>query len=368
VDPAARRRDALIEAGLALASELSLEALLQKIIDVACEVADARYGALGVLGPEGRPIEQFITHGITEEEYRAIGSLPEGRGILGALIDEARPLRLRRIQDDPRSVGFPPNHPPMTSFLGVPVKVGGRVFGNLYLTEKRGSEEFTSQDREAVETLAAQAAVAVENARLHQEVRRLAVLEDRERIATELHDGAIQSLFALGMSLQAAEGLADPAVRERLTTAVNMIDAVIRDLRNYIFGLRPGGVADVHLERSLRGLAEEFSGGVEIAADVDPDTAARLAGRAADLLQAAREALSNAVRHAGAGRVDLVLRREDDRAYLEVHDDGTGFDPEAVTGRGQGLGNLRARGDRLGGSLEIESGGEGTTVRLTVPL
>src|SRR5919108_3507986 len=126
-------RDPLIQAGLVLASELSLPAVLQKLVQLACDVADARYGALGVLSPDG-VIRDFITHGVTAEERRAIGHVPVGRGILGALITEARPPRLRRIQDDERSVGFPANHPQMTSFLGVPIKIQDRVYGNLYLT------------------------------------------------------------------------------------------------------------------------------------------------------------------------------------------------------------------------------------------
>lgn len=531
-------REALIQAGLILGSELSLPAVLQKIIDLACEVADARYGALGVLGEDGR-IEQFITHGITEEEYRAIGALPQGRGILGVLIREARPLRLARIQDDPRSVGFPPNHPPMTSFLGVPLRVRDRVFGNLYLTEKRGADEFTAEDEEAVLTLAAQAAVAVENARLYREARtgqrrlaasaevtqailegrdtdqvlrliaerarelamaalatvttptageglvvrvatgaradalqgmrfpaeesisgqvmrtrrpllvpdatadprasepvvrvggigpalfvplagrdevvgtllvanlsggrtfteedltvvelfagqaavalehgrfrkeleRLAILEDRERIAQELHDGVVQSLFSVGMSLQAADATADnpEAVRERVAGAVEGIDRAIRDLRNYIFALRPGTEADRQLDRTLRELVGTFSRGTDtvIVPEIDPRVASLLVPYAGALLQAAREALSNAVRHADAQTVSVRLRRGDDEALLEVEDDGKGFDPDAAEGRGQGLANLEARARSMGGILEIEPADPGTLVRIRIPI
>jgi GAF domain-containing protein len=145
----AGRQEVLVKAALALASELSLPAVLQKISDLACEVAGARYGALGVVGPGGRILE-FVTHGVTEDQRRQIGRLPEGHGILGALIADARPLRLKRIQDDPRSIGFPANHPPMTTFLGVPVAIRGRVFGNLYLTEKHDGAEFTQEDQDSV--------------------------------------------------------------------------------------------------------------------------------------------------------------------------------------------------------------------------
>ena len=533
-----RRREALIRAGLTLASELSLPVVLQKITELACLVADARYGALGVLDRSGERIERFVTHGVTADERRAIGDLPTGRGILGVLIDEAQPLRLRHIEDDPRSVGFPPNHPQMTSFLGVPITLRGRVFGNLYLTEKRGGDPFTPEDEEAVITLAAQAGVALENARLYrdaqgarerleavghvmaailegrdvddvlrliadharklaggdlatvtaptgggllglrvavgaladrlggqeyeatgsiaeeamrsgqplaipdlsadprtiqpavsvgeigpgiylplsvedrpfgtllvanlrggggfsdddveivrlfaaqasvaleyarfrEELQRLAVLEDRERIAQELHDGVIQSLFAVGMSLQATAGIAeDPETTQRLNQAVDAVDAAIRDLRNYIFGLRPGALADQQLALSLEELIKSFdeSSGLTVIGSVDRDAAATLSGRETTLLQAAREALSNAVRHSGGQTVRVSLRREGAEAVLEVADDGTGFDPADAEGGGQGLGNLQRRADSLGALLEIESDGEGTSVRITVPL
>jgi signal transduction histidine kinase len=356
---------------MVLASELSLPSILQRIVELACQVADARYGALGVLDPDGRMIFDFITHGLTDEERRAIGHLPVGKGILGLLITESRPIRMAKIQDHPRSVGFPPNHPPMTSFLGVPIKVRDRVYGNLYLTEKRGATEFTEEDQAAVVTLAAQAGVAIENARLHEDLRRLAVLEDRERIAQELHDGVIQSLFAVGMGLQAAGAMADDpeTVRNRLDSAVNDVDRVIRDLRNYIFGLG-GGPADRELSRALHSLADELRRGSDIAirVEVDPAASGALASRAGDIAQFAREALTNAVRHSRATTVSLVISRDDGSFVLEIEDDGKGFDPEAALGRGRGLGNLRARAQTLGAGLDLDSElGRGTRVRLVVP-
>jgi signal transduction histidine kinase len=370
-DGPSHRRDALVQAGLVLASELSLPSILQKIVELACQVADARYGALGVLNPDGRMIFDFITHGVTEEERRAIGDLPVGKGILGLLITEARPIRLPRIRDHPRSVGFPPHHPPMTSFLGVPIKVRERIYGNLYLTEKRGAAEFTEDDQEAVVTLAAQAGVAIENARLHEDLRRLAVLEDRERIAQELHDGAIQSLFAVGMGLQATSATADDpeTVRDRLNTAVNDVDRVIRDLRNYIFGLG-SGLADRELSRALHDLAEELRRGSDVAirVEVSPEPAAALASRAADVVQFTREALSNAVRHSGASTVSVELSRENGSSLLQIEDDGNGFDLEAAEGRGSGLSNLRARARALNADLDLKSQpGQGTRVRLRLP-
>ena len=162
------RLRALFAAGLAVTSELSLDALLRRIVEVAAELTGARYAALGVIDASGSELEQFITHGIGDDLRAEIGDLPRGRGILGVLIREAKPLRLRDLAEDPRSVGFPPGHPPMRSFLGVPIMLRGVAYGNLYLTEKQGSEDFTDEDQELVTLLAGQAAVAIENARLYE--------------------------------------------------------------------------------------------------------------------------------------------------------------------------------------------------------
>ncbi|TMK84121.1 MAG: GAF domain-containing sensor histidine kinase [Actinobacteria bacterium] len=365
------RNEMLLEAALALSSELSLDAVLQRLVELAAAATSARYGALGVLGAEGRIVE-FVTTGLTQEQRDTIGALPVGHGVLGVLIEEPRVLRLADVSKHPHSIGFPPNHPPMKSFLGAPVKAKGQVFGNLYLTEKQGAQEFDEEDEKALIALAAQAGVAVENARLHEELRRLAILDDRERIAKELHDGAIQSLFAVGMGLEVTAQLSgDPNVQTRLQGASEEVDRVIRDLRNYIFGLRPGILADRQLDQALRHLVTDFEGktGIIIAVEIDGEVAAELASRAGEVIQLAREALSNVGRHAEATTCRLSLIRTTDRALLEVDDDGRGFDTTAQNGPGQGLRNLRDRAASLGGELSIQSApGEGTTVRVSIPI
>ena len=170
--PSEPRLRALVEAGIALASELSLDGLLQRLTELAAELTGARYAALGVIDASGSRLERFVTHGVDDATRAAIGDLPQGRGILGALITDAHPLRLHAIGDDARSVGFPPNHPPMTTFLGVPVLLRGIAYGNLYLTEKDGGGDFTEEDQDLVELLASQAAVAIENARLYESATR----------------------------------------------------------------------------------------------------------------------------------------------------------------------------------------------------
>ncbi|MHB8513622.1 MAG: GAF domain-containing sensor histidine kinase [Actinomycetota bacterium] len=365
-----RRQQALVEAGLALTSEHSLPKLLEKIVQLACSVSGARYGALGVIDESGTGLGQFLTHGVTEEERRAIGDLPRGRGILGILIREATPLRLKNISDDPRSVGFPPNHPPMKTFLGVPLSIRGKTFGNLYLTEKAGGEEFSKDDEQVVITLAAQAAIAIENASLEAQVQRLAIIEERERIAKELHDDIVQSLFAEGMSLEAARGFVnDPAkVDARLSQAVDNIDRVIRDLRGYIFGMRPGSAADRHLEEALIELVSTYEQSANIEVKVDSDVAALLAGKAQQLIQAAREALSNAVRHSNGSKIKVSLVRLGDTAVFSVEDNGTGFDLEAAERKGNGLRNLLDRAEAMSGSLQIMLTEPGTKIMISIPL
>jgi GAF domain-containing protein len=188
-DLAPSRDRMLIEAGLTLAAELELETVLEHIVDLAIKITGATYGALGVLGADRR-IERFITKGISEEDRQRIGAPPTGHGILGVLIEDKEPLRLPDLTKHPRSYGFPPNHPPMRSFLGAPLSALGRIYGNIYLTDKRDADAFTDDDEAAVVVLATQAGVAIENARLYaetqqaqQELRRLEVLEERERIA-----------------------------------------------------------------------------------------------------------------------------------------------------------------------------------------
>jgi signal transduction histidine kinase len=378
VPPDEARTRMLIEAGLALSSELDLGSVLERIVELALGITGARYGALGVLGEDALRIERFITRGVTDEERAAIGHLPVGHGILGLLIEKRRPMRIPEIGADPRSAGFPPNHPPMHSFLGAPVKALGQIFGNIYLTEKQGAPEFTDDDEAALVVLATQAGVAIENARLydemrkaHEELARLELLEERERIAKELHDGVIQALFAVGMGLQGTAAMAnDPEIARRIENATEEVDRAIRDLRNYIFGLRPGILADRQLDQALQQLALEFQGRTDVLTivDVDESVAAELASRAADVVQLVREGLSNVGRHAQATSCRITLRRSNGGAELEIDDDGLGFDPSSPSS-GMGMPNLRERVTSLGGELTILSvAGEGTTIRAQLPL
>lgn len=527
----------LLDAGLTLASELSLPIVLQRIVDLAVQVTDARYGALGVLGEDGHLVE-FVTSGLSSAERKAIGALPRGRGLLGHVIAHPAVVRVANIAEHPSSVGFPPHHPPMKSFLGAPVTAMGKVYGNIYLTDKRQAEEFSSDDETALLVLATQAGVAIANASLYEEMTmrerwldalreisseilagvdsnslldriavtarelanadmstiitttatpgevvvaaasgaetaavagqrlpqartvsgevmrsgkplifadatlerkrsapiiraarvgpaifvplrvagratgtlmvanatggrrfrerelrlvetfadqasvaieygrarvdqmRLGLLEERERIAKELHDGIIQSLFAVGMGLQGTALVAgSPEVAGRIEGAVGELDRVIRDLRNYIFGLRPGILADRQLDQALRTLSEEVTGRSRLATlvDIDAETAAALSARSQDVVQLTREALSNAARHAHAKSASITLTRRDGMAVLTIEDDGAGFDPSRDA-PGNGLRNMRERAAALGGELNLASeAGVGTRVEVRIP-
>ena len=364
----------LLDAVLTIGGDFDLPAMLQRIVQSAADLVDARYAALGVLDDTGSRLSQFITVGIDDEGRRRIGALPQGHGILGLLIVDAKPLRLPDLREHPDSYGFPPHHPPMRSFLGVPIRVRDEVFGNLYLTDKTTAEVFTDVDEELVVGLAAAAGVAIDNARLHARVHDLVLAEDRARIARDLHDTVIQRLFATGLGLQGAAALIrhDPeAAAARVETAVDDLDVTVKEIRSAIFALEVERAGAPALRTRVLDLVAELAPalGTEPTVVFDgPVDAATPDDLAADVLATVREALSNVARHASAGRVDVRLTAAGGELVLCVADDGVG-PPPAGAPRGRGLANLRARADRRGGSLDLRPGdGGGTVLEWRVPL
>jgi len=365
-DVARTRLQQLMEAVLAVGSDLDLPAMLRRIAHAATELVDAQYGALGVLDDTGSHLSQFITVGIDDEGRAAIGELPHGHGILGLLIVDAKPLRLPDLNAHPDSFGFPPNHPPMTSFLGVPIRVRDEVFGNLYLTDKRTAPEFSTEDEDLVVALAGAAGVAIENARLHAKVREMTLVEDRERIARDLHDTVIQRLFATGMSLQGTVRLVegDPrAAVDRIEGAVDDLDLTVKHIRTAIFGLESSRIAKDGTRNRILDLVHEAAGplGYEprvlIDGPVDTGLPDDVAG---ELVATLREALSNVARHARAQHVDVAVVLDDADLRLRVVDDGIG-PPGPEVKRGKGLGNMAKRASQLGGSLDLVPGPDGGT-------
>ena len=527
------RLRALLTATQAVVEQIDLAEVLHRIVEAAVKLVDAQYGALGVLAPQGG-LEEFIHVGMPDDTVQRIGHLPEGRGLLGALIDHPDPIRLHDMAEDPRSVGFPDGHPAMASFLGVPVRVRDEVFGNLYLTN-RADGDFSEEDIELISALAAAAGVAIDNARrfaeaqmreawsaasaqvtaallttssddaaaliadelatrgaadrvaivvpgaepgsvrvleargvdcddlagaeleagrtlaavtleggetratpglrtdqpdealaLHAEdhagpvlfvalrksgspsaviaagrkpgsphftpaemrvaedlaervslahelaeareaQQRSLLLEDRARIARDLHDHVVQQLYGAGLDLQSVASLSPPATAERLESAVATLDGTIAQIRTIVFALTPraegtptlrhrvldlAGAASRHLRQPV---SVSFSGPVDMISE----------GRLADELTASvRELLSNAVKHADAHLVGLTIAASDGVLAAEVVDDGRGIGAPV---RRSGLDNLRTRAERLGGAFEIDSGAQGTRARWSVP-
>ncbi|HEX2701109.1 MAG TPA: GAF domain-containing protein [Acidimicrobiales bacterium] len=362
----------LLDAVLTVGSDLDLPAMLQRIVEASVELVDATYGAVGVLDDTGTRLAQFITVGIDEEQHRAIGNLPEGHGILGLLIIDAKPLRLPDLTEHPDSYGFLPNHPPMRSFLGVPILLRDQVFGNLYLTDKKSGEVFTDVDEELAVGLAAAAGVAIENARLHTKLHELALVEDRERIARDLHDTVIQRLFATGMSLQGSIRLVrtDPAAAiARIEGAVDDLDLTVKHIRTAIFGLEQLRGDAESVRNLVLSVAREAAGplGFEPRVLLDGPLDTGVDERVAvELLATLREALSNVARHAQATRVDVEVVVEGD-VSLRVTDNGVG-PPRGDTHRGKGLSNMAARATKLGGTWTMRAGeGSGTVLEWRVP-
>ncbi len=361
---------ALLDAVITVGSDLDLGAVLRHIIESAVALVDARYGALGVLDESGASLAQFITDGLDDETYRAIGPLPKGHGILGLLILEPRPIRLPDLHEHPDSFGFPPHHPPMKSFLGVPIRVRDQVFGNLYLTDKTSAEVFTDIDEELVVALAAAAGVAIENARLHLRVREMALLEDRERIARDLHDTVIQRLFATGLRLQGAARLADrPELVERLNQSVDDLDLTVKHIRTAIFGLESSRRVAGGLRQRVVSLAAEAAGPIGVSPQVLFDGPVDTVPEpvAVELLAVLREALTNVARHAQASHVDVTVE-VDREVALVVADDGRGLPADPHPGAGRGLGNMEARATHLGGTLSTSPRApSGTRLEWRVP-
>lgn len=493
-----RRVGLLVSAAQAVTESLDLTTRLQRIVAVARELVGAQYGALGVLAPDGG-LERFLHSGFSDAQVRLLGEPPTGRGILGAVITEGRSIRLEHLSRDPRSIGFPPHHPPMDAFLGVPIRVDGTVFGNLYLTEHRegpfddideaiiaalaamagtaiansrlygqsqesrrwlaaserltqrllsgevgpddldaivevvreltqapyivgvdahdagdgdgadaaelairqqaddahlgpvlvvplqGSGDrasagigiargphghpFTDADRETVARFARSVAIARELARARIDEQWVALADERDRIARDLHDHVIQSLFAVGLSLQSVVGDPSTPTGARIATQVDSIDSTIRQIRQAIYRLSSPPSADPYsLRARINTIVRETLGGESLDSRLEfsgpVDTLVDL-GLGDEVAAVVREALSNVVRHARASSVDVSVAVRGAQVVVIVRDDGVGMPP---TDRRSGLANLDSRAHERGGTFVIgDVHPHGTEVRWSVP-
>lgn len=372
-DLAEKTLEALNRAALAIASELDFERVLKLIVDSARDLVRARYAALGVPAENGRLVK-FVHSGMPPETVAKMPHLPRGKGLLGAIIAWREPIRIPDIAADPRAAGFPPGHPPMRSFLGVPIVGGHEILGNLYLTDKIGAAEFSAADERLVAMLAAHAAIAIQNARLYEQVERLAVLEERTRIGMDLHDGVIQSIYAVGLTLESTRLALPEEARESaqlLDTAVAGLNDAIRDIRNFILDLRPRRFRG-DLNEGLAQLVREFQANtmVPVAMTVGPDMESLPLSLSRAIFLTTQEGLANIARHARAEHVTLTLLRSDTTVLLNISDDGRGFDVDDESRRvGHGLANMQARAEGLGGVFSVKSAhGEGTSLTLRAPI
>ena len=364
------------QAVLSVTRQKSVRDVLQVIVRSARSLVGARYAALGV-PDRGDSFAEFVTDGISPAEQQAIGPLPRRHGMLAVLLNEGKPERLANIAQDPRFEGWPAAHPRMSHFMGVPVRDGDRVLGIIFAANKvsaaAAGRGFTERDEEILSLFAAHAAIALTNARLYEHSQELSVLQERSRLARELHDAVTQKLFSIRAHARAAAVLTgrDPVDPDRVRAEIEVVAALgaeaHAELRAVIDGLAPPDLEAAGLADSLRRYAvlAGRAHGIPVtftAAELPPlDPRAEAA-----MYRVAQEALHNALRHAGAGQVGVRLARTPRRVSLEVSDDGHGFMPEAPSG-GVGLASMRERASAAGGRLTIRSGPAGTRVRMTVP-
>ncbi|CAM5353866.1 GAF domain-containing sensor histidine kinase [Streptomyces xanthochromogenes] len=363
---------------LAMSRHLEVGDVLKTITASARELLDAEYAALGVPDDHGG-FAQFVVDGVSDEQWRAIGPLPRQHGILAAMLHEEKAERLDDVRKDPRFEGWPAAHPDMSDFLGMPIRDGDETLGALFLANKRcprpgGGCGFTEHDEELLRLLAQHAAIALTNARLYERSRELTIAEERSRLAHELHDAVSQKLFSLRLTAQAATALVDrdPARAKGELQQVALLAAEAADeLRAAVVELRPAALEEDGLVHTLRTQIQVLDR-AHAARVTFENRGVRALPPAQEeaLLRVAQEALHNALRHSGAGRVEVVLERRGQGAVLRIGDDGRGFDPGLVrrAGRHLGLVSMRHRASGVGGRLTVQSApGEGATIEMEVP-
>ncbi len=366
---------ALNTAALQITSDLSIDAVLQNVVDSSRAVANARYGALSVLDDEGN-IVQFVTSGVSEEQRAAIGDIPTGHGLLGYVKRTGLSYRTASVPSDANFSGFPRHHPRMNSFLGVPLIYKFRVIGDLYLADKL-TGDFTQQDEDAISAFAVQAAIAIENARLYEKVQDIAVFEERDRIAMDLHDGTIQSLYGLGLKLEECQERVEQEpvyVRDAMDKLIGDVNGIIRDIRNYIFDLRPlklrgtdliGALTELMRETRVNTLME-----TSVIVDAKPPSESLSEEEVSQLYHIAHEAVANAQKHSRATSIAAELLDQDGALRMIISDNGQGFDPlNNNRHSGRGMMNMAERASAIGGHLWVESAkGKGTTITVELPL
>ena len=371
---------AVSDAVLAVAAQLSVDEVLQRLVDGARELAGARFAALGIPDGEGG-FRSFLVSGMDDRLIAAMGPLPRTHGLLGAMLESRGSFRTDDIHRHPRFRGWwPDEHPDMRSFLGVPIVAADGVIGAFYLTEKEGPAPagedhvaFCPEDQEVIELLAAHAAIAITNARLYEHSRELSILSERNRLALELHDVVSQKLFSLVLTAEAAATLLGrdvPAARLQIDRLQQLAREALDELRLLILELRPADLERDGLAGALRKEVDVLRQIHDVEILIDVQEGAGVGARDPEVLRIAQEALHNALRHAAPGRVSVRVATDGDQLLVvEVVDDGSGFEPGDAELRSKHLGltSMEERARSIGGRLELRSApGAGTTVRLEV--
>lgn len=365
--------DALSRAAAAVTGDLNLPRTLKAITDIARELAGARYAALGVPNDDGT-LKAFTTSGMSADELAQMDHQPRGLGLLGAVLESDEPIRLDDLAQDPRSAGFCGGaHPHMTRFLGVPIISRGERLGNLYLTDPLDGEPFSEDDERLIVLLGKQAAVAIENTRLSEQLQDLALSRERDRIGMELHDGVIQSVYAVGMKLEILRGQfpMTPEQETQYYSIIENLNSIIEDIRLYIRNLRTARDEQATFKQRLDNLARHFRDFARVDVVVDMPSKLRTLNdrQRHSLIQIVREGLSNVARHAHATQVEIKVREVGHNLILTVKDNGRGFDPSKFRDPSNfGLYNMHQRAIQLGGALTIESEeGQGTLLTVKIP-
>ena len=365
-----QKNDPLLTAMMEVVRGLDLRSTLERIVASSAFVSHAKYAALGIIDESGHVLD-FITYGMSESEIARMANPPKGDGVLGLLVKHPHPIRLEDLSHHASSVGFPENHPKMKSFLGVPVRVRGAVFGNLYLTEKKDDDAFTAEDEEMIMALAAIAGLAIENARLSDQNMKLAVYQDRDRIAKDMHDLVIQRLFATGLTLQSIAPKLDahPNEAEKLSSSIKELNNTIKELRQTILHLTSTDSDRVTLRRRVMSEVESYRSflrstpSITFEGAIDTIASEEIGEQ---LIATLRELLSNAVKHAHADSLAVSVQVLNQSLVLTVVDDGVGYEP---SDRKSGLGNLERRAAALGGQFDINRRSpRGTRARWSVPV
>ncbi|MEK6256356.1 MAG: GAF domain-containing sensor histidine kinase [Chloroflexota bacterium] len=378
----AEQLESLNSASLALTTDLEISSVLQKVVDLSRQLVKSRYGALGVLSEDNQYFEQFLTSGMSDEDIQKLDQPPQNRGLFNALVEEGRSLRIDDIDSHAKSFGFPKNHPSMSTLLGVPIISKGKVIGDIYLADKVSPEDseiivdFDDNDQRILEMFATQAAIAIDNAKLYRLSQDLVLLRERERFGMDLHDGIIQSIYAVGLMLEDIQKkvtIEPDTSSKRISKAIVGLNDVIRDLRNYILDLRPQRFQGKNVVEGLQELSKELRVNTLInikvdSSDVNPEQFTPQ--QTVEILHIAQEALTNIRKHARANKVEIRLVAQVGRAELLISDNGRSMrlDEIDVT-TGNGLGNMRERAKSLNGSIKFEAAPiSGTTVKLELPL